>query len=175
VVSDGTLSLYLVRHAFAGHADASRWPDDARRPLTADGIRRFRTAALGLRAIAPDVDVVLSSGFTRAWDTAALLHEVTGWPEPRPAPALEAGKPVEPALELLRGHEGESVALVGHEPFLSRLASILCAGREDALRLELKKGAVALLRVERPPGPGSAALRWAVSPRILYSVDGVSP
>src|SRR5205085_3862257 len=90
VAANGSSSLYLVRHAFAGHADAARWPDDAKRPLTADGVRRFRPAAEGLRRLAPDVDVVLSSGYTRAWQTAELLHEVTGWPVPEACAALEA-------------------------------------------------------------------------------------
>ena len=175
MASDGTLSVYLVRHAFAGHADAARWPDDALRPLTPDGIRRFRAAALGLRALAPDVDAVLSSGHARAWETAGLLHEVARWPEPQEAPALEAGRPAAAALDLLRGRDGGSVALVGHEPYLSRLASLLCAGGEETLRLELKKGAVALLEVEGEPRPGSAFLRWAVAPRILRALDGAAP
>ena len=169
-----TLSVYVVRHAFAGHADASRWPDDARRPLTPDGIRRFRAAAAGLRTLAPAVDAVLSSGHARAWETAELLHEVTGWPEPREAPALESGKPAGSAIDLLRGHDGGSVALVGHEPYLSRLTSLLCAGDEEALGLELKKGAVVLLELDGEPRPGRAVLRWAVAPRILRGLAGAS-
>ena len=56
------LRIYLVRHAYAGHADAAKWPDDSARPLTEDGIRKFRSAAAGLRRLVPDVGVVLSSG-----------------------------------------------------------------------------------------------------------------
>jgi phosphohistidine phosphatase len=174
VGSDGTLSVYLVRHAFAGHADAAPWPDDARRPLTPDGIRRFRRAALGLRLLAPEVGAVLSSGHARAWETARLLHEVTGWPEPREAPELEAEKPAATALDLLRGRDDASVSLVGHEPFLSRLASILCAGDEETLRLELKKGSVALVEVDGEPRPGAGLLRWAVAPGILRALDDAS-
>src|SRR5436305_15005902 len=96
--SDELRSVYLVRHAFAGHADAARWPDDANRPLTADGIRRFRAAALGLQALVPTVDRVLSRGFARAWQTAELLRELAGWPQPEECPALEAGRPAASAL-----------------------------------------------------------------------------
>lgn len=175
MASDGTLDVYLVRHAFAGHADAARWPDDARRPLTPGGIRRFRVAAAGLRTLAPEVDVVLASGHARAWETAGLLHEVAGWPKPQKEHVLESGRPAASALDLLRGRGGGSIALVGHEPCLSRLASILCAGGEETLRLELKKGGVALLEVDGEPGPGAAFLRWAVAPRILRALDGASP
>jgi phosphohistidine phosphatase SixA len=52
-------TLYLVRHADADHADASRWPDDSKRPLTEDGMQKFRAAAKGLRRVVPEVGVVL--------------------------------------------------------------------------------------------------------------------
>jgi phosphohistidine phosphatase len=167
-------AIYLVRHAFAAHADPARWPDDATRPLTEDGIRRFRAAARGLRQLVPAVDVVLSSGYARAWQTAELLHEVTRWPKPQECRALEAGRPASAALEVLRERTEVSLALVGHEPYLSTLASIMCAGGEDALRLDLKKGAVALLRVEGDVRSRTACLGWAVSPKILRALDAAS-
>jgi phosphohistidine phosphatase len=167
----GRLDLYVVRHAFAAHADPARWPDDSTRPLTEDGIRRFRRAARGFRRLVPDVDLVLSSGFARAWQTAELLHEEAGWPEPRECPALEAGKPARSVLDELRGQTVSSLAVVGHEPQLSRLASLACTGSEDALPLELKKGAVVLLSCEGSLEPGSAYLRWAVAPKILRRLD----
>jgi len=171
MAGEGAWTLYLVRHAFAAHADAVRWPDDSKRPLTTDGIRRFRAAARGLRRLAPAVDVVLSSGYSRAWETAELLHDVTGWPKPQECSALEAGQPASSALGVLREQGERSVALVGHEPHLSRLASLLCAGGEGVMRLELKKGAVALVEIDGEVEPGAAYLRWAVSPKILRALD----
>jgi phosphohistidine phosphatase SixA len=50
-------------------------PDDAKRPLTEGGIRKFEAAAEGLLRLVPVVDVVLSSGYARAWETAELLHK----------------------------------------------------------------------------------------------------
>ncbi len=167
----GTLAVYLVRHAFADHADPSRWPDDADRPLTPDGRDRFRAAARGLRRLVPEVDVVLSSGFARAWQTAELLHEEAGWPAPTECPALEAGRPAASALDVLRERSGQSVALVGHEPHLSSLAAILCSDGEDGMQLELKKGAVAFLSIDGEVGRRSAYLRWSVAPKILRALD----
>ena len=163
-------SVYLVRHAFAGHADAARWPDDAKRPLTANGIRRFRAAALGLHVLVPNVARVLSSGYARAWQTAELLHEVARWPEPEECSALEAGRPVDRALDVLGEIADESVALVGHDPFLSQLASLLCAGREDTLRLKLKKGGVVLVQMERDARPHAGCLIWSLTPKQLRAV-----
>jgi len=174
VARSGTLTLYLVRHAYAGHADAAQWSDDAVRPLTEGGIRKFRAAARGLRRVAPEVELVLSSGYARAWETAELLHEVTGWPQPRECRSLEAGEPASSALDVLRGCEERTVALVGHEPYLSTLASVLCADGEHGLRLQLKKGAVAVVRVDGNVEPGAGYLLWAAPPKLLRALDGDS-
>ena len=167
----GTLDLYLVRHAFAAHADSSRWPDDAERPLTDEGATRFRLAARGLRRIVPDVHAVLSSRFARAWQTAELLHEV-GWPQPQPCPELEVGRAPAEALDAVRGLGERSLALVGHEPHLSMLASLLCVGSQGALDLDLKKGGVVLVRCDGAVAPGAGSLRWAVAPKILRALAG---
>ena len=161
------MDLYLVRHAIAERRDATRWPDDSLRPLTPDGSERFRRAARGLSRIAPAVDVVLASPYVRAWQTGELLREEAGWPEPERCPAL-AAVGTQAAVEALR-HRAEhaSVALVGHEPNLSSLASFFLAGDENAVPLELKKGGVARLTFSGRPGPRSALLRWSVSPKIL--------
>ena len=165
------LDLYLVRHAFAAHADPARWPDDSERPLTEEGVTRFRVAARGLQRLVPAVDAVLSSSYARAWQTAELLNEVAGWHEPEECPALAAGRPVTSALDVLQSRSERSIALVGHEPDLSRLASLLCTGSEDRLRLELKKGAVASLSFGGRVEPAGACLRWTVSPKILRKLD----
>ena len=163
-------SVYLVRHAFADHADPERWPDDSKRPLTKEGIRKFAEAARGLRRIVPDVEVVLSSGFARAWQTAEILHDETGWPKPEECTELEAHRPASSALDVLRKRTESAVALVGHEPYLSQLASILCAGGEGTMHLQLKKGAVALISVDDIE-PGGGWLLWSVRPKILRALD----
>jgi phosphohistidine phosphatase len=174
VPNSGTLKVYLVRHAYADHADPGRWPDDAARPLTPDGIEKFRSAARGLRRIVREVELVLSSGWARAWETAVLLHEDAGWPEPQDCPPLEGDKPAAAALDALRGQQERSIALVGHEPYLSTLASILCAGSEQGMQLQLKKGAVAQIGIDGDVGPGAGYLLWAVAPKILRALDKAS-
>jgi len=166
------IKLFLVRHAIAEERDAERWPDDSRRPLTADGRDRFRRAARGLRLVVPTVDRVLSSPYVRAWDTAELLREEAGWPAPEAAAALEAGSEPHQALELVREHAaGRSLALVGHEPHLSTVASLLLAGVEDAVQIELKKGGVIALSAPDRVEPGSARVSWIAPPRILRGLS----
>ena len=161
-----------MRHAIGEQRDAMRWPVDSLRPLTPEGAERFRRAARGLHRIVPSIDLVLASPYVRAWHTAELLHEEAGWPPPHESVALAGHSATADALDALRLHANrESIALVGHEPQLSWLASLLLTGDESVVRLELKKGAVALLELTSPPTPGSATLRWSLSPKLLRALE----
>jgi len=161
------VDLYLVRHAIAEDRDSARWPDDSVRPLTAEGVDRFRRAARGLREVVPRVDAVLSSGFARAWHTAELLVEEAGWPEPRRSEPLESGQSPARALQMLQDRGESSLALVGHEPHLSLLASLLLAGDEDAVRMDLKKGGAIALALPGRVEARAAVLIWTATPRML--------
>jgi phosphohistidine phosphatase len=157
------VEIYLVRHAIAADRDAVRWPDDSRRPLTKEGAARFRIAARGLSVLVPSVERVLSSPYPRAWQTAEILREEVRWPEPEPCSELAAvAMPAEvvPVIERM----ASSVALVGHEPMLSMLASLLLTGDAAGASLELKKGGVVFLE---SGASGGARLRWSASPKIL--------
>ena len=164
------MDLYLVRHAIAEPHDSARWPDDSERPLTAAGIERFRAAARGLRRLGVEVDTVLASPYVRAWHTAELLMKEAGWPAPEESRALEPSTPRSECLDALRDRQESTLALVGHQPLLSELASLLLAGDGRLLRLELKKGAAMCFRFDGGPEAGSASLRWSVSPKLLGSL-----
>ncbi|HEY2073490.1 MAG TPA: phosphoglycerate mutase family protein [Gaiellaceae bacterium] len=153
-------SVYVVRHAIAEERSEERWPDDALRPLTKEGEERFRQAARGLATLVPSVDVVLSSPYVRAWRTAEILHEEAGWPPPTRAELLEAWRAPKDGLDLLKESSSHAaVALVGHEPYLSRFVSLLLTGDDAAVRLELKKGGV--VHVD------DGVLRWHAPPKAL--------
>lgn len=160
-----------MRHAIAGHADSARWADDSQRPLTEEGIARFRSAARGLAKVVPAVEHVLSSPWKRAWQTAEILQQERGWPAPQPCPELSGDRPVGEAVALLGDFKPASLAFIGHEPHLSSLASALLSGDPSLVGLELKKGGVVFL--DLPNGRAdSAVLRWSVSPKILRLLDG---
>lgn len=165
------MDVFIVRHAIAEVRDADRWPDDADRPLSREGEQRFRSAARGLRRLVPRVEVVLSSPYVRAWRTAEVLREEAGWPAPERCDELAAFPP-DSVVEVLREHaEHRSVALIGHNPHLSLLASLLVAGNDRALQVEVKKGGTVRLALDAEPAPGAALLRWSVSPKILRLLD----
>jgi phosphohistidine phosphatase len=164
--------LVLVRHAVAEPRDFERWPDDSLRPLTPDGIERFRAVARGLRRIEVEVEAVLASPYARAWATGEILHEEATWPPPEECPALEPPKPLSAVVDVVRARGDAAVALVGHQPQLSELAALLLAGRERSMRIEIKKGGAMFLRFASTLEPGAAALRWSASPKILRTLGG---
>lgn len=167
------MNLLLVRHAIAGERDASRWPDDGDRPLTRSGKEKFARAAAGLKQLQPSVDLVLSSPFARAWQTAEILHDVTGWPKPERCDALEAGRMVSAIPALLTGMDGsKTIAMVGHEPMLHELCSIFVNGSEDSGLIEFKKGSVASIQFPNLVIPGSGVLRWLLPPKALRLLAG---
>jgi len=165
------VDLILVRHAIAGEADPDQWPVDSERPLTKRGERRFRQGAVGIGKLVSGVDAVLSSPYRRAWQTALILEESAGWPEPLPCPELEPDRPADEVLAALqRSDEWTRVALVGHEPHLSHLAAYLLSGPDAEPCLLLKKGGAACLRFDSEVAPGSACLRWWATPAMLRAL-----
>ena len=164
------LRLFLIRHAEAFERDRKRWPDDRRRPLTAEGAVRFRKAAAGLAVLVPQIEQVRVSPLVRARQTAALLHEVCDWPEAVEAPELAPGCPPAQALKLIRECGKGRIALVGHEPHLSELLALCIASPGSALASELKKGGAACMAFAREPRPGQAQLRWLLTPKMLRAL-----
>jgi len=164
--------VYLVRHAPAGEYDAERWPDDSRRPLTPRGSRKFARAAAGLRQIAETPEVVLASPFVRAWETAVILERCSGWPVPRASGFLSSGRRADDGLTALREVTGDGpVALVGHEPIMGELTSLLLTGDSARLSIPFKKGGIACLNIDRQVVPGGATLVWLATPGMLRRIN----
>ena len=160
--------LYLVRHAVAHKRDAGRWPDDSERPLTPEGEEEFTGAARGLARVVPEVDVLLSSPYKRAWRTAEILTQQAGWPAPREFPALEPDVPPEKGVLALETYaDRQSIALVGHRPCLHELAVYLLTGDAGGADMKIKKGGIVCIECDDAPGAGTGKLRWLFTPRVL--------
>ena len=143
------MRLLLIRHADAGDRDSARWPDDTQRPITEKGRRRHRRVARRLKRRRLVPSLLVSSPWMRAWQSAQLTAEYTGGPIPVAAPAL-AGPPDLEQLEAAIGHPdpGAIVGLVGHEPWLSDLASLLLTGESGRLVIDFPKSGVLSLTCE---------------------------
>ena len=71
--------LYLVRHGIAVDRTDPKCPPEAERPLTARGVQKTRSAALGLRAMGAKPEVMITSPFVRAAQTAEIFAEALGF------------------------------------------------------------------------------------------------
>lgn len=152
------MNLYLFRHAIA--ADALPHQSDDERPLTLEGIEKFKGVVKGLKRLEVGFDRLYHSPKLRAIQTAELLmgllegdSEVTPHLAASPKPAL------------LKQLQGESVALVGHEPWLSELCTWLVTGELHGAQIVFKKGGVAWL--EGTPKPTGMRLLALLPPKVL--------
>ncbi len=158
------MHLYLIRHAIAEELDAKRWSEDRQRPLTVAGARRFKRAAgalVDLMESGGKVDRLLTSPLVRARQTAAILHKA-GLPEPVEESVLAPGRTAARVLAVLRAHDAEAIAVVGHEPDLGRLLAVCIAGADARLSLALQEGRGRVSGVYRcaPGGRGHSGVVW---------------
>lgn len=162
------MKVLLIRHARAQERTAQTAlarRDHARR-LTDAGRKDMRRAAKGLRKIAPDLDILASSPLVRARETAEIIERVFGGPAITELAALAPGAAPEELLGWLREQHVNTVALVGHEPDLSRMAAYLLS-REARGFIEMKKGAACMVEFDSAPAAGTGTLTWLLAPGQL--------
>jgi len=157
--------LYLVRHGIAVDRKDPKAPPEAERPLTAKGVQKTRLAALGLEAMGAKPDVVITSPFVRAAQTAEIFAEALGYSlgKIRVTDALKpAANPAEFVKEInaLRAKE---VLCAGHAPHLDLTIAQLAGSR--GVFTELKKAGVACFEHSAPHGRWT--LVWILTPKVL--------
>ena len=163
------MKLYSLRHGEAADHNDPRFENDAERPLTIKGTQRTKALAHALRQWEITFDTILSSPLVRARETAEIVArglKLNGRLElcDQLAPSGDVEKLVN-QINTLRPAP-ESVLLVGHEPYLSNLISLLCAGGPN-LSLTLKKGGLCRMEVEQLRTARCAQLEWLLAPRLL--------
>ncbi len=167
------MDLYILRHGLAAEASAVR--TDSERPLTAEGVRKLVKIAAGMARLGLKFDLVFSSPYLRARQTAELVAEtLKARKRLEFTDALEPGADHGALIKLLKGRGGEveNVLLVGHEPYLSELISLLVGG-DLRSTVNLKKGGLCKLSLEAVRGGRCGVLEWLLTPKqlILISED----
>lgn len=158
------MQLLIIRHAIAVPRGTPGLPDEER-PLTPEGEAKFREAAKGLARLVDRPDAILTSPWRRAKQTAAIAAAAWGRLEPVETAALAGGSFEEQAAVLDTYPGDATVAIVGHEPWLSELLSrLLGTHHED--RLEFKKGGAALVEIPGRVAEGGQ-LVWFLPPKVL--------
>jgi phosphohistidine phosphatase len=168
------MKLYIIRHAIAVEAGTPGYEEDNQRVLTEKGTKRMVKIAQGLKALEERMDLILTSPYLRAVQTANILRKVFKLKKDK---VIETGHlaPMGYADHLVneineKYADVEMIALVGHEPSLSTLVSVLIAGEPD-LSLSLKKGGVCRLSVGGLQYGRCASLDWLLSPSQLVELS----
>lgn len=160
----------LVRHAHAGTRDPIHYADDSLRPITDKG--RVVQGRVSRYLVACDLipTLILSSPWLRAMQTAEILADA--FPTAR-RPMIVSCPPLTgtPNLRALARAAGsrqsrDTVAFVGHEPWLGQLASALLTGSTTAMELDFPKSGVVGIEAPRM-ARGKGILRFFVRPPML--------
>lgn len=165
------MELYVLRHAIALTASEAGVNSDAERPLSDEGREKIERIAGAMGKLGVEVDLVLSSPYVRAKDTAIIAHEKMG-KETRLeyTVALASGQdPHHIVTELKdRFRKTERIMIVGHEPDLSQLIGrITSLGR---LRVEMKKAGLAKITITDLNPELKGTLEFLLTPKVMLNV-----
>jgi phosphohistidine phosphatase len=159
------MELYFLRHGIAAEVGPAG-SGDAGRPLTKEGIAKMRAVAHGLRQLGVRPDVLLSSPFVRAHETAEIVARELGL-KLHLAEELAPGCDLAQLFALLGQHRAAvCVMVVGHEPDFSAMVGELTGGS----RLLMKKGGLARVDLELLE-ERAGTLAWLLPPRVLRAAE----
>jgi phosphohistidine phosphatase len=172
------MELYFLRHGIASRRDDPKYKDDSLRPLTAKGREKMQYVALGMKNLDLTFDIILSSPYVRAKQTAEIVAKYgrTQGPPLRiknkkihltnnllpPASIEELLKEVHDSFP-----KSKKVLFVGHEPHLTEMISSLLKS-DKPLNIDLKKGGLCCLNIDEASSKNAnASLMWLLIPTQL--------
>ena len=166
------MDIFIFRHGIAVERGTKGFENDSERPLTPKGKRQLRKSAAAMRKMKLRFDLILSSPYERAKRTAEIVADELKLKKRLKFSDLlkYEAEPVELVAHLAELRPApKTLLLVGHEPYLSRMASRLVSGEEDTA-MDLKKGGLCKLEVEKLRVGKCAQLAWLLTPKQMKSM-----
>jgi phosphohistidine phosphatase len=163
------MNLYLLRHGLAADIGEAGITRDSERPLTPEGIARMKRSAAAMVALELQFSVLLSSPLVRARQTAEIVAKAFKAHERLTLePGLACGGEMTGVIRRLAARKPvpDSALLVGHEPDLSRLISLLVSG-DPGFPITMKKGSLCKLSAAPLLYGRCATLEWLLTPKQL--------
>jgi phosphohistidine phosphatase len=159
--------VYFLRHANAGTHLATPKKDE-KRALDKEGIDQCGYVGRALAALDVQVDAIISSPLKRSTQTAALVGNEMGYEgKVNIEAALRPEATFADFRKLLDKYaRQEAIMVVGHNPNLSEFLGRIVSAAGCEANLELRKGAVAKVDLQRTAG----SLQWCLTPKILRSL-----
>jgi len=151
------MRLFLVQHG-----EAKSKAEDPERGLTDGGAKAAARVAARLAAAAVEVSEIRHSGKRRAEQTAAIFARVLAPVQGvSAASGLDPNDDILPLAESLRETHG-GLMIVGHLPFLGRLAGFLLTGDAGREVVRFHNAGVVCLAEE----DGAWHVEWALVPPL---------
>ena len=164
------MELYIVRHGIAVDREDPKCPPDPERFLTDEGTEKTRQVAKGMAEVASIPDLILSSPYVRAFQTAKIFAEELEYAKHKIRKTdllLPGAEPLQLFRELAKDKELSSVFVFGHAPHLDDLLATAIGTKHHIT--SLKKAGVAFVELKRLVPP-SGELVWLATPKLLRKV-----
>jgi len=161
------MKLYLVQHG-----DAVPKEVDPSRPLSDKGRKDVERVAEFLKSIELKTSIIQHSGKTRAAQTAEIINsKITSINGVIQKGGLAPNDPVIPLKDELM-KEKKDIMIVGHLPFLSKLATRLLGGMEEQGLVAFQQGGVVCLKTDEG---NNWRLGWMIIPELLKQPSIITP
>lgn len=158
-----------MRVCLVQHAEAMAEDQDPDRPLTELGREHTKWSGDVAAGLGVGIEQIRHSGKTRARETAEILGEALS---PRNGVVAASGlgplDDVEPVAQGL-DQEVEPVMLVGHLPFMERLAGRLLTGQADQPVIAFNNAGIVCLEKKNERWQGV----WIITPEIAQVQSSV--
>jgi phosphohistidine phosphatase len=152
------MTIFLVQHGKC--LSKAQDPEKGLSEQGGDDVRRIAQVASNYGIV---VDEVLHSGKKRAQQTADIMAEALG--PTKGVRAVDGINPLDDALSYAETLDFSSQCMiVGHLPFLEKLAAYLVTGQQQYPIFQLQNGGI--LCLGRYTGSQQVVVKWALMPNI---------
>lgn len=161
------MDLFFLRHAKA-YDRSPKFRPDSIRPLAPEGEEEMHKVACGIKRLDIEFDLILTSPYVRAARTAEIFHDIVKCGKLQTTESMVPD--ADPAAIVREIEErypkAESIVIVGHEPHMSTLMSLLLSGRTD-MSIDFKKAGFAKFCIDELKAGKCACLKWLMTPKQL--------
>jgi phosphohistidine phosphatase len=161
------MQLYIVRHGIAIDREDPKCPSEAERYLTEEGVEKTKQVAKGVAALGLQADLMVSSPYTRAMQTATIFASALEYSKQkirRSDGLLPGAEPGAFLRELAREKNVSSVFCFGHAPHVDGLLAAAVGAPHHIT--SMKKSGVAFVELKRL-SPPNGQLVWLITPKLI--------
>ena len=169
------MDLFILRHGYAGNR-LSDPMKDIKRELTISGKKEVVEIAKSLKKLGVKFNVIFSSPFTRAFQTAQIIAE-----EYKLTEQIEQSEELKPDgskgslyNKLSKLSIDSVILIVGHEPYLSGMINDIISNdnynKNHNNNIILKKAGLSRIKITSTVPKFKGELRWLLTPRILKKI-----